>query len=84
MNDKDSGRREDVTSEKEKRLTVALYLDLCLLHLLEQFGIANYTRSIPHFSTCLIQTSDDAYKRPFRNVCQFSDLLEGLMGKRLF
>lgn len=65
-----------------QRLTVAFYLDLCLLHLLHEARVANDTSCIAHLATRLVQTCDDAHNRPLCNVGQVRYLLKRLMFQR--
>ena len=83
MNEKDSGRREDVTSEKEKRLTVALYLDLCLLHLFHEARVSDHTSCVANLAACFVETRDDAHDCPFSNVRQVCYLFKWLCCRRV-
>lgn len=68
------GQRE----KNGKRLTVSLDFYLRFFHFLEKLRITDYSCSVPHLSTSLVQPRDDTHDCPFRNVRETCDLLERL------
>lgn len=59
---------------------VAPDFELTLLHFIEQIGVAHDSSRVTYFATCLVQSRDGAYDRPFLNICQCRDLVECLCG----
>lgn len=59
-------------------LTIALDLQLRLLHLLEEFGVADHTCCIAHLSARLVETCDNPDDRTFSDVREVGDLLKWL------
>lgn len=63
---------------QDRELTVSLDQRLRLFHLLKQVAIANYSRSVPDFSTSLVETGDASDNGSFGNVCKICNLVEWL------
>lgn len=66
------------SKERNEKLTVSLDLYLRLLHLFKEFRVAYDAGCIPHLAARFIQTCNDSHYCPLCDICQVSDLLEGL------